>query len=100
MKGCRGLHKRPLVYYLVPQIIFTRKRGSIIYIFIFTLQTYVTHTTTYYLLKILKNKKGWYSMLLDAVMLWILYEISAPTWTYILVAVDIILRILNELIDI
>lgn len=39
-------------------------------------------------------------MLLDAVMLWILYEISAPTWTYILVAVDIILRILNELIDI
>ena len=36
-------------------------------------------------------------MLLDAVMLWILYEISAPTWTYILVLVDIIL---NELIDI
>ena len=39
-------------------------------------------------------------MLLDAVILWILYDISAPTWTYILVLVDIILRILNELIDI
>lgn len=39
-------------------------------------------------------------MLIDAVILWVLHNISAPTWTYILVLVDIILRILNELIDI
>jgi hypothetical protein len=38
-------------------------------------------------------------MLLDAVMLWILYEISAPTWTYILVLVDIIAKLLNDLLD-
>ena len=39
-------------------------------------------------------------MLLDAVMLWILYDMSAPTWTYILVAVDIIYKLLDELLDI
>lgn len=39
-------------------------------------------------------------MLIDAVMLWILHNMSAPTWTYIVVLIDIILRILNELIDI
>lgn len=39
-------------------------------------------------------------MLIDAVMLWILYEISAPTWTYILVLVDIICKLLDELLDI
>ena len=38
-------------------------------------------------------------MLLDVVMLWILHNISAPTWTYILVAVDIIAKLLNDLLD-
>ena len=39
-------------------------------------------------------------MLIDAVILWILNNISAPTWTYILVAVDIIYKLLDELLDI
>lgn len=39
-------------------------------------------------------------MLIDAVILWILHNMSAPTWTYILVAVDIIAKLLNDLLDI
>lgn len=39
-------------------------------------------------------------MLIDAVILWILHNMSAPTWTYILVLVDIILKLLDELLDI
>lgn len=39
-------------------------------------------------------------MLIDAVILWILYNMSAPTWTYILVAVDIIYKLLDEILDI
>lgn len=39
-------------------------------------------------------------MLIDAVILWILHNMSAPTWAYILVAVDIIYKLLDELLDI
>lgn len=39
-------------------------------------------------------------MLIDAVILYILFEMQAPTWTYILVAVDIIYKLLDELLDI
>lgn len=39
-------------------------------------------------------------MLIDAVILWILHNMSAPTWTYILVAVDIIYKLLDEILDI
>ena len=39
-------------------------------------------------------------MLIDAVILYILFEMQAPAWTSVLVAVDIILKLLHELIDI
>lgn len=39
-------------------------------------------------------------MLIDAVILWILHNMSAPTWTYILVVVDIIYKLLDEILDI
>lgn len=38
-------------------------------------------------------------MLLDVVILWILHNISAPTWTYIVVLVDIIYKLLGDILD-
>ena len=39
-------------------------------------------------------------MLINAVILYILFEMQAPAWTSVLVAVDIIYKLLDELLDI